>query len=151
MATTATIIYPELNGEPYFVGIQFEEPTGTQRRAVCCAMNYVSGSIAVGWQLQTLVAELDGTANWQTSTASTPPLTVTNETYRSLTTMQVVPASEALNPDGSLKPGYMTEYGFFRMFFGLDNNQPKGIFWFMCDALVRRLNADYPDLDLILS
>lgn len=150
MATTATIIYPELIGEPYFVGIQFEEPTGTQRRAVCNAMNYVSGNIAVGWQLQTLVTELDGTAYWQTSTASTPPLTVTNNTYRSLATMQVVPASEALDPDGRLKAGYLTEYEFFRMFFGLDNNQPKGIFWFMCDALVRRLNALYPTLNLTL-
>lgn len=150
MPTPATIIYPELNGEPYFVGIQFQNTDGILRRAVCYQMGYGPGEISVGWLLQTSVLQLSGEYVWETSSASTPPLTVSNYSYRRLSDMAVVPASEALAPDGSLKPGYTTEYQFFRMFFGLDNNQPKGIFWFMADALVRKINATY-DLDLVLA
>jgi len=139
---SATIIYPELNGEIGFVGIQFESPAGFLRRAVATSMVYTTGQIAVGYELQNYVEQLGGGHKWEQSSESCLPLMVTNFSYRRAADFAVVAADEATE-DGQVLPGYMTENQFFRHFFGMDNTLPVGIYRFMCDAIVRRLNAEY--------
>ena len=58
---------------------------------------------------------------------------------------------EALDEDGNVKEGYISEYLFFVQAFGLKTLPvPFGIYYFIEDALVRKLNNDYPDLDLAM-
>jgi hypothetical protein len=149
-STVGTIIYPELFGEDFNVGVQFESPDGAIRRAVCSGIQIHARHIAVGWCLQTQITELDGSLVWKDSSLSTPALLVTENTFRQLADGRVVPTTEATEEDGSVKPGYLSEYKFFRVYFGLDNVQPKGIFWYIATAICDRINATYPELNLTL-
>jgi len=148
--TPATLITPELTStDRYPAGIQWTSPTGP-RRAVYRPLIHESLQISVGWQVQFLAAGLGG-EQWITDpTCVCPALLVTDDSYRRLSDMAVVPASEATDAEGVVLPGYISEYDFFVQAFGLKTiDVPFGIYGFVADALCRKINQLY-GLDLVL-
>lgn len=68
-------------------------------------------------------------------------LTVDNTSYRNLSTLAVVDASTALNPNGSVKTGYIGELDLFVELFGHNTaNQVNSMYPFIVDAIQRKYN-----------
>lgn len=155
MSITVTPTTPELTGNgPYPCGIQWTGNDSITRRAVMTTMIHQSMQIAVGWQVENQVPDLSGNLKWESAASiSSPALIVNNDHYRFIgdATLRIADATEALNEDGTVKPGYISEYMFFVGAFGTHTIAvPFGIYAFIQDALVRKLNAENPGLDLVM-
>lgn len=156
MANIVTLITPAASGTGnYPCGIQWTTGS-TTRRAVMDSMGWVNGNIGIGWHVENQTTNLAGAAVWEpASSVVCNALVVDNHHFRYLAdgSLRVADAAEATNEDGSTKPGYISEHNFFFSAFG-DRSIPipaeMGINFFIQDAMVRRLNADEPSLELAM-
>jgi len=151
-----TPITPSLTGTGnYACGIEWSGQDGFARRAVMDSMGWQNGHVGISWHIENQVTDLAGNTVWESATSiSTPSLTVDNEHFRYLAdgSLRMADSSEALEEDGSIKAGYISEYMFFFKAFG-DKSLPisVGINYFIQDALLRKLNSANPGLNLVLS
>jgi hypothetical protein len=153
MPIPVTLITPELTGTgPYPCGIEWTGSDNITRRAVMQTMIASTMQVAVGWIVENQLTDLGGNLVWENaSNISTPALMVLNTNYRSLATGAVVPDDEALNEDGTVKTGYISDYMFFVGAFGTKQIPvPFGIYYFIQDAMIRHLNEKNPGLDLVM-
>jgi len=154
--TTITLITPSLSGTGnYACGIQWAGADGLTRRAVMDSMGWQNGQVNISWHVENQGTNLIGNTVWESaSSIDTPALTVDDQHFRYLAdgSLRVANSSEALEEDGSIKAGYISEYMFFFKAFG-DKSLPipVGINYFIQDALLRKLNSANPGLNLVLS